>query len=95
MAKFKNDREAQLGDKVVGLDSEGKPVSGMLVMIHSLSGRGMEANPDIAVAMSGKLIGDLFAKNFLNAEDVKPSAQGGQPAPETYAHSELTEPENN
>lgn len=71
MAKYKNDREAVVGDKVVGLDADGRPVSGILVMIHSLAGRGIEDHPDIAVVQSGKLLGDLFAKNFLHADDAK------------------------
>jgi hypothetical protein len=81
MAKFKNGRESVVGDKVVGLDGGDNPVSGVLVMIHSLAGRGTENHPDIAVVQSGKLLGDLFAKNFLHADDAKAGSPQSAPTP--------------
>lgn len=80
MANYKNNRKSELGDKVVGVDGKGNPVSGTLVLLHSLAGRGIENHPDIAVVMSGKLIGDLFAKDFLHADDAKANVKTGQPS---------------
>lgn len=72
MPKYKNGRDAKEGDQVVGTDKDGKPIKGMLVMIHRHAGKGQTGDlPDIAVSQNQQLIGDLHAANFLPVADDK------------------------
>jgi len=75
MATYKNGAKAETGHIVEGVDGKGQPVKGMLVMIHSHDGKGLNADaPDIAVSQNQRLIGDLHAKNFNQVVPAKPES---------------------
>lgn len=78
MPKYKDGKDAVVGHTVKGIDKDGKPVEGMLVMIHRVSAKDL---PDIAVSQNQRLIGDLKASDFVLVENPETKSPSG-PAPE-------------
>ena len=66
MATYKDGSTPVEGDKVIGVDKDGKPVSGILVMIHRHTNEDLA---DIAVVQSQKLIGDLKSSDFTKVSE--------------------------
>lgn len=76
MAQYKNGREAELGDTVVGADGKGVPVAGVVVMLHAVDA----SEPvNMAVSQDSALVGDLKSADFLHTDDAKPITAASEP----------------
>ncbi len=66
---YKNGREVKIGDKVVGRNWSGNPVSGIVVAVNPNAG---ETSCNLGVVNIESVAPNMCAKEFLHIDDALP-----------------------